>query len=490
MKKNNRETGREKQELFTLFDLPIPLHQLVFFLLFNVVAVGLFTFKLTESKPYVSFLSWQHAMSNGLIIITIFSLSFSYLAIRQRKEFSNRRIRDFVALVVLFILLTIKGASLVSLFLAPIAFGTALVTLFVGFEAGLVLVAVLPLFVALEGGLISSIGPLIVAFAGSLVGILAAKDIRKSSDLTKIGFAVAWVNVVLIFALRFPGLSGPFLENIDWQYYSWGGFNGLIAALFLAGVVPMAEKFTQRTSPIGLMELLNPSHPLLERLRTEAPGTYHHSRNIASLGENAARAIGADPLLTAVGGHYHDIGKMVRPEFFIENQDPGVNPHDDLTPTMSKIVLTSHIKQGLELGRSYGLREDVLKFIPTHHGSSVIRYFYLKALREQREKGAELAEEEFRYEAALPRTKETSIIALADPVEAASHTLDDARGQEVEEMVEEEINDKIDEGQLDQSPLTLADIKIIKNQFVNTIRAMSQTRIENYPSAKDSEQQN
>ncbi|MFW5986781.1 MAG: HDIG domain-containing metalloprotein, partial [Methanohalophilus sp.] len=201
------------------------------------------------------------------------------------------------------------------------------------------------------------------------------------SDLTSIGLSVGLVNAVLVFAFRFPALQSPFITNLDWPSYWWAVLSGLVSALFIAAAVPAAERITQVTSPIGLMELLNPSHPLMERLRSETPGTYHHSQNIASLGESAARAIGADPLLTKVGGYYHDIGKMVRPDFFIENQSSDSNPHDELTPSMSKIVLTSHIKQGINLGKRYGLREDVLNFIPSHHGTSLIKYFYLKALK-------------------------------------------------------------------------------------------------------------
>ncbi|MFB6214643.1 MAG: metal-dependent phosphohydrolase, partial [Candidatus Bipolaricaulia bacterium] len=171
--------------------------------------------------------------------------------------------------------------------------------------------------------------------------------------------------------------------------------------------------------------------------------------------------------------------------FFIENQSSNSNPHDDLTPSMSKIVLTSHIKQGINLGKRYGLREDVLSFIPSHHGTSLIKYFYLKALREGREE-VNFPEGDFRYEGELPRSKETTIIALADPVEAASHTLEDV-GQELKDMVEEQVDSKINDGQLDHSPLTLDDIAAIKEAFISTLRAMDQRRVENYPEEEPEE---
>lgn len=445
-----------------------------------IIFIGfLFTFNLKSTEPFFYFLGWKEALASGLVVVISFLATTSYLSIRKGDILNDRRLLFFLGGVTLFILLTIKGSWIVSLYLVPVAFATALFAIFIDFETALAMNIFLALTIGVQEGFAGSVGPSIVGFVGGLVGVLETRDIKRSSDLTRIGFSVGLVSVILVFGFRFPFLSTPFIVNLDWPSYGWAILNGLASALFIAASVPFAERVTQITSPIGLMELLNPSHPLLEKLREEAPGTYHHSQNIASLGENAARAIGADPLLTKVGGYYHDIGKMVRPEFFIENQNSDLNPHDDLTPSMSKIVLTSHIKQGIEMGKKYGLRDDVLSFIPSHHGTSLIRYFYLKALREHRE-DVEFPEGDFRYEGELPMTKETSIIALADPVEAASHTLEDM-GQDVEEMVNDQVDSKIEDGQLDYSPLTLGDIAKIKTAFVDTLRAMDQRRVSNYP---------
>ncbi|MFB6291295.1 MAG: HDIG domain-containing metalloprotein [Candidatus Bipolaricaulia bacterium] len=445
----------------------------------------LFTFNFQTTEPFFVFLPWKEAVAHGLVIAITAVATISYLSLRKDELTNDNRLMVFLMGTTLILLLTIKGAALVSLYLVPVAFATALTTLFIGFETGLSINLFLAIAVAVQPGTSGSIGPVIVAFAGGLVGILETRDITRMSDLTSIGISVGLINAVLVFAFRFPTLRSPFIVNLDWPNYWWAALNGFASALFIAAAVPTAERITQTTSPIGLMELLNPSHPLMERLRLETPGTYHHSQNIASLGESAARAIGADPLLTKVGGYYHDIGKMVRPDFFIENQSRNSNPHDDLTPSMSKIVLTSHIKQGINLGERYGLRKDVLSFIPSHHGTSLIKYFYLKALREGKEE-EDFPEGDFRYEGELPRTKETTIIALADPVEAASHTLDDV-GQGLEEMVEEQIDSKIADGQLDHSPLTLDEIAAIKKAFVETLRAMDQRRVKNYPNKRPGE---
>ena len=461
-------------------DAVLPLKDFVFLSVLTVMIAGLFTFHLRESSPYINLLGWKQALANSLLIVLLLSSLGFYLLFRKNKVLKNKRLRDFLAIVTLIIVLFVKGANIVSPFLIPVAFGAALISLFIGAEVGLVMSIGFSFLIGIEGGFNSVIDPMVVSFLGALVGILGVQDIKRGFDLTKTGIAVGGVNMLAILCFQIPSLKMPYYSSVEWPQFGWAGINGLVSALFVAGAIPLAERMTQKTSPIGLMELLNPSHPLLERLREEAPGSYHHSKNIASLGENAARAIDADPLLTLVGGYYHDIGKMVRPEFFIENQTTGDNPHDELTPTMSKIILTSHIKQGIKLGKRYGLKEDILEFIPTHHGTSVIRYFYLKALREKRE-DVDLAKEEFLYDAELPKTKETSIIALADPVEAAARSLDEEMSKDVEQIVEEEIQKKIDQGQLDESPLTMDDIEKIKEEFVSTVIAMSHNRIENFP---------
>jgi len=272
------------------------------------------------------------------------------------------------------------------------------------------------------------------------------------------------------------GLAGGISALSAWQAAGPVGvgaafLSGPASALLIWAVLPLVERAVDRTSPLSLVELLNPSHPLLERLRNEAPGTYYHSRDVAALSEAAARAVGADPLLAAVGGLYHDIGKLLRPHFFAENQN-GTNPHEDLAPSMSKVVLASHVKDGVELGRRYGLRGDVLRFVATHHGTSVMRYF------SQQGAAQGLSEDEFRYDAPLPDTKETAIVMLADSVEAYCRGVD--RG-DLGELVERVIEERRRDGQLDRSPLTLADLALIRRAFLEVLQGMAHRRAKDYP---------
>jgi cyclic-di-AMP phosphodiesterase PgpH len=346
-------------------------------------------------------------------------------------------------------------------YLAPAPLAAALVALFVGRAMGVATNLLVAFVVELLGPPLAGL----IAFAGGLVAIFCVARFSKLSDLAIGGLEIALANVLVYGSgtLMWGGFRPDALV--------WAAASGPLTALLMMGLLPLAEQITQKTSPLGLMELLNPSHPLLDLLREKAPGTYHHSFTVADLSEAAAEAIGADPLLAKVGGYYHDIGKIVRPEFFLENQQNGLNPHDKLAPSLSKTIITAHIRDGIELGRRYGLKEDVLQFIPQHHGTSVIRYFYLKALREGQ---SECSIDDFRYDAELPKTKETAIVMLADGIEAASRSIEN--GSRIETLVEEAIRERIEDGQLREAPLTLAELEKIKKAFVATLYAMKHGR--------------
>lgn len=304
--------------------------------------------------------------------------------------------------------------------------------------------------------------PAVVGFFGGIIMAVALPKVRRARDLLLYGAIVGGSSGIL--TLVFIGEAGP---------------SGIIAALatgplsslFIWTAIPVAERLLDKTSPLTLVELLDPSHPLLERLRRDAPGTYYHSRNVSALAEAAARAIGANALLAAVGGLYHDIGKLTRPDFFVENQE-GSNPHDELNPSLSKIILLSHVKEGVELARQHGLLGDVVAFIATHHGTSVMRYFS--------ERGAEqgLSPHEFRYTSPLPDTKETAIVMLADPLEAAARS---RTKEEIPELVEALVEERRADGQLDRAPLTMAELTKVKQAFVKVLQGMAHPRVANYP---------
>ena len=251
------------------------------------------------------------------------------------------------------------------------------------------------------------------------------------------------------------------------------------------GIIPVLESIFKVITPYGLVEF-GEHNPLLKRLQ-EAPGTFSHSLMVANLCEAAAEAIGADPVLAKVGALYHDVGKLKRPLFFVENQTYyGIeNPHTKLNPRLSKMVITAHTRDGLELAKEYGLPPIIQNFIIQHHGESLAGHFYTQALQQEGEEN--VTEEQFRYTGPKPNMKETAILMIADAVESASRTLKDYSEDAVENIINKIITDKLNDGQLSDSPLTLKDLKVIAQTLNKYIRAAHHQRIKYHESIEDLE---
>jgi len=253
---------------------------------------------------------------------------------------------------------------------------------------------------------------------------------------------------------------------------------GLSASLALAGFFLLGQLFDVIT-PLQLLELARPDHPLLQRLLLQAPGTYHHTLLVSNAAEQAAQAIGADALLTRVGAYYHDVGKTVRPYFFVENQVEGMNVHDRLDPRTSAQIVIGHVSDGLALARRYHLPSGISAFIPEHHGTAVNSYFYPRAL-EEREEGQEVREEDYRYPGPKPQSRETAIVMLADSCEAAARACQVNDPDEIADLVQKIIRGKMAQGELDECDLTLRDLARIRDVFVSILQGIRHPRIE-YP---------
>ncbi len=318
--------------------------------------------------------------------------------------------------------------------------------------------------------------PLLV---GTLAALLASHYVRaresRSSTITRAALLVAVSNTVL--ALLGSYVFGFLINTRELGLTAAGGF---LAVIFAAGLLSVIERPLGLTTPLRLLELQNPNEPLLRRLLTEAPGTYQSSVMVANLAEPAAAAVGADPILTRTACMYHDIGKLTRPYFFVENQFGAENPHERLSPHLSALVLISHVKEGLKLAEEMKLPPIVASVIPQHHGTSLVSFMYQRAQAEAGD-GAKIKESDFRYPGPKPQTKENAIIMLADTVEAAARTLTDPSDDRIQELVERLIEARIEDGQLDEAPLTFRDINSIKNSFVNTLKGMFHQRLA-YPS--------
>jgi putative nucleotidyltransferase with HDIG domain len=249
-----------------------------------------------------------------------------------------------------------------------------------------------------------------------------------------------------------------------------------MSGIVVAGVLPIFEYLFRLTTDISLLELSDLNHPLLKEMIIKAPGTYHHSLIVGNLAETAAEAIGANSLLARLGSYFHDIGKLEKAEYFSENQTYTGSKHDNLSPTLSGLVITNHVRYGLELAKRYRLNDDIRDFIIQHHGTSLVFYFYQRAL-ERIEEG-EIKEEKFRYPGPKPQTKETAIVLLADSVEAASRTLANPTPSRLKSLVRRVINNKFIDGQLDECELTLKDLERIADTFTHVLIGIYHTRVE------------
>jgi putative nucleotidyltransferase with HDIG domain len=259
----------------------------------------------------------------------------------------------------------------------------------------------------------------------------------------------------------------------DWAFAFMGGIGAGIVA---AGIVPLVEIAFGYTTDISLLELASLDRPILRRLMIEAPGTYHHSVIVGSLVEAAASEIGANPLLAKVCGYYHDIGKIKKPLYFIENQKGGINKHDQLAPSMSSLILISHIKYGVEIARKNKLGQTIIDTIRQHHGTSIIKYFYEKARQQKGDDSVNI--DNFRYAGPKPQSREAGLVMLADVVEAASRTLDNPTPSRIQGLVKNLINNRLSDGQLDECELTLKDLHKIASSFDKILYGIHHHRIE------------
>jgi len=314
----------------------------------------------------------------------------------------------------------------------------------------------------------------IVALLVGALSLYLVSRVTQRAALLGAGVATMALAFVAIFFVEV-------FTDASWQdavrRSLWGLANGALAGVLTIILLLILDTVFNLTTPLRLLELANPAHPLLKKLLQVAPGTYNHSIQMGNLAEAAAEAIGADPLLARVGAYYHDIGKTVRPEYFVENQIYVDNPHNRLSPNLSKLAITAHVRDGEHLARLYGLPQPVVDIIKQHHGTSVLTYFYHKALEESKE---QVYEESYRYEEQKPRSKEAAIIMLADGVEAAVRAMQNPTRRKIQGVIQEIIKQKIEDGQLDESELTQGDLRKIQESFDVSLRGLMGHRI-SYP---------
>ncbi|HEX2788398.1 MAG TPA: HDIG domain-containing protein [Ignavibacteria bacterium] len=318
-----------------------------------------------------------------------------------------------------------------------------------------------------------------ISFCASVLAIFSVRDIKNRSQIFRSFFFILLGYSLSILAIGFDRTEDT---NKVLMELLFGGINAVMSPVIAYGLLIFYEKVFKITTDLTLVELSDFNHPLLKELSSKAPGTFHHSIIMGNLSEEASQAIGANRILARVGCYYHDIGKTVEPEFFIENQIDKINKHDKLQPTTSAQIIIAHVQQGMDLARKYKLPEVLIDFIPMHHGTTLVSYFYNKA-QDQENIFPDGNKEEYRYPGPKPQTKETGIVMLADSIEAATRTLEDPTPEKLEKKIIEIIRTRFMEGELDECELTLRDLTKIKNSFLKILIGIHHHRVK-YPDKK------
>jgi len=356
----------------------------------------------------------------------------------------------------------------------PIASGTMVVCLFLGLNSAVLFGILIAVFITVLFQ--NHFDLFIYFFLNSILAAYWIQECRERKVFIQAGAKLGLLNVLLVTAIHLYGTELSVVKLLwDWAFAFSGG---IIVGIISLGMAPLIEMLFGYKTDVTLLELANLDRPILRRLMLEAPGTYHHSVVVGTMVEAAAAEIGANSLKAKVCGYYHDIGKINKPLYFIENQSNGKNKHDKLAPSMSALILISHIKDGVEIARSHKLGQEIIDVIRQHHGTSLISFFYDKAKQQKGEDGVDI--ENFRYKGPTPQTREAGLVMLADVVEAASRTLDDPTPSRIQKLVQNLINKIFSDGQLGNCELTLRDLHQIAKSFIIILTGIHHHRIE-YP---------
>ncbi len=400
------------------------------------------------------------------------SCVFFYLKYFEPK-FLNKKYTLIIGVLAIFMaVLSILLPPSWSVFILPFPFFAIILSVFLNARTSFFVTVTLLTIITLSlqfSALAMSV--FILSVIVSTIGVTTVKYSRRY-DIVKVGGVTAVAMAVIILCVYYD--LG--FEKLTLDIFT-GVLNGFMSGILALGMIPIFENVFKVITAFGLAELGDYNQPLLKKLHEAAPGTFEHSLRVSNLTESAAEAIGADPVLARVGALYHDVGKIVRPLFFVENQTySGIeNPHEKLTPRSSKMVITSHTKDGINLAKEYHIPDVIQDFIIQHHGDSLASYFYNQAVQQE---GAEnVKEDQFRYTGPKPNTKETAILMIADAVESASRTLKDHSQEELDALINKIIQDRLNDNQLSDSPLTLKDIKIIAATLSRVLRSVFHKRI-------------
>lgn len=446
---------------------------------------------------------WLQLFGRILLVLAMVLASVFYIRLEDRETVQSNSRLALLALTVIVNLALVRvtyavgnlpffvensTAAAVLPYLAPTALAPLIVAILIDAGSAIFMALLISIFTSVIYG--NRLDLLVITFLASMVGIFGCRSVRKRGKVVRA--ATAGGITVAVFSLLF-GIVDQMLPATVISQMGAGLATGLLTGVVVVGLLPVLEGLFRRTTDITLLELTDFNHPMLRQMQLEAPGTYHHSLVVAQLAENAANAIGANPLLARVCALFHDIGKTSKPEYFIENQRD-VNPHDDANPSLSALIIKAHVKDGVDLALKHKLPRAVIDVIQQHHGTTLIRYFFQRALSELTKPGAtksnvrsdalapglepsRVCETTYRYDGPKPQFKESAIIHLADMCEAASRSLRKVTPQHLGELIEQIFRGSIGDGQLDESPLTFEEINKIKSSFNFTLLNMLHSRV-------------
>lgn len=427
---------------------------------------------------------WLQFVGKFFHIALLLSLLTIYLFLFRKKIFFDNQKLLLITIILIFVCFITFLISQISVnaplqFLIFIPAATMLLTIIFDSRVGFYTTVIISLITgALRGNDYTFAATNI--FAGALA-VYTVRDIKNRSQIFRSFLFILLGYLVAVFAFgleRFASFESLMIDT------AFASTNALISPVLTYGLLIFFEKFFRITTDLTLLELSNFDRPLLKELARKAPGTFNHSMTMGTLAESAAEKIGANPLLARVGAYYHDVGKIITPQNFVENQLNDQNIHENLTPEESVELISRHVKEGIELAREYNVPQEVIDFIPMHHGTMIISYFFDKAKKLYGDEKVNI--DDYRYPGPKPNTRETAIIMLADGSESAVRSIEDPDPAKVENVIEKIIKGRIDDGQLDNSPITFSDIDKIKEAFISILLGQHHRRIR-YPSQEEME---
>lgn len=420
---------------------------------------------------------WYIYICLSILILLIMFLQWFYLYKYHNDIYSDTNKLIMINILNCIAILLARSLAVISPFLIPLACIPMIFTLLVDYKVSLAISVLNCVLISRAVEFNTEIT--ILALVNVVIGAVILKKMQQRNDILYSSIYISIMNVILTFSVGFL-LSNNGVDVTQKALLACIG--SILSGILTIGLLPFFESTFDVITTIKLLEISNPNHPLLKRLLMEAPGSYHHSILVGNLAEIAAEEVGGNPVLARVASYYHDVGKIKRPYFFKENQLGNDNPHDKITPNLSTLIITSHVKDGVELAKQYKIPKAVTDIIEQHHGTSLVKYFYV-TMKNSSERPEDVKEEDFRYPGPVPETKEGAIIMLADAVEAAVRSISEPTKGKIEEMVNKIIKNRLNEGQLDNCNLTLKDINKIRKSFLKVLTGIYHQRIE-YPEDK------